>query len=390
MFLLRQKLMICTVGAAALFALSGCGGSSLSSSSVAPSPASDPVVEGLQPNAAAGGGSLPNPYQETSGLGSPDGTIGYLTAAVDSDSVAIPGIALSVSPSNSKLMTTPLGFAAGGQYFSSQGGASFLLADNKTSAFQAAAPGTPVIFRAAIANGVDPTSSPVSAPELVPSSIKLTSTDPAWASVTGLKTDDATNAPNGYLPMAFDLAFSQAPSGPLANDNYVTGTADAKGNLVGSVTPFALPFTTPGLHNLRVTVADTRGKVHHTDFDVLILTPASAAIVAQIGYLSSKGKFNQLGGPVDNTGTASGAAAISLDGAQVAGFDAAQPANPLTNPLLTSTVVLITTPGSHTLTVTGATQADGTPLTYTPKTLTLTGGQVYVTADSNLPYRVTQ
>ena len=383
MFLMKQKMTICVGSIALALALSGCGGTSLSSSSVAPSPASDPTVEGLQPNAAAGAGNLSNPYQETSGLGSPDGTIGYITGAVDSDSAAIPGIAQSVSPSNPNIMTSPLGFAPGGQYFSSQGGAPFIGGpDGKSSAFQAALPNASVIFRAAIANGVDPTTTPPSAPPLVPSSIKLTSTDPAWASVAGLKTDDPKNAPNGYLPMAFDTAFAKAPTGPLANDNYVTGTADALGNLTGSVTPFALPFTTSGLHNLRVTVADTRGTVHHTDFQVLVTAQTDAAVIAQIAA----------GVP---TGSPKGTKATLLSATAAITSPITGPVNQITADPLTSVVILFAQPGSQTITVTGQVQVKlpGQPAQTIVETATdtqiLKGGSAFNTTDGANPYVIT-
>lgn len=377
MLLHKQKLLFGLAGAALTLALSGCGGNSLSQNSVAPSPYSDPVVQGLEPAVAngAGAGSVTSQFEETSGLGSADGTIGYITAAVDSDSAAIPAVALSPSPSNPNLITTPLGFAVGGQYFSSRGGAPFLLADGVTPAFQAAAPNVMAIFRASIAVGVDPTTSPPSAPPIVASSVKLTSTDPAWSGVSGLKMDDPKNAPNGYLPMAFDVAFSKAPSGPLANGNYVTGTPDGAGNLTGAPTPFAVPFNTPGLHNLRVTVADTRNVVHHTDFSVLVLTPDTSAILAQI---VTSARNAPLGGAFDAKGNPAGPATVSLDGsAKTVAFDPNNVPDPVTNPTLTGTVLFLTTPGSHTITVTGATTFRGAPLTYAPTPVTTTGGQVY-------------
>jgi len=368
MFLIRQKLMACAAGAAMAFVLSGCGGTTLSKESVAPSPASDPVVEGLQPNAAAGAGagSLTSQYEETSGLGSPDSTTAYITGAVDSDSTAIPGIAISTSPSNPSVSTTPLGFAPGGLYFTSQGGAPF-------PSVQAATPAASVIFRAAIANGVDPTTNPPSAPPLVPSSIKLTSTDPAWSSVAGLKTDDPTDAPNGYLPMAFDAAFANAPSGPLANDNYVTGTPDASGNLTGNVLTFALPFTTTGLHNLRVTVADTRNVVHHTDFQTLIVAPTDVAIIVQA--VTSLKTFTPVGG-----------AKVTLDSGQITPTAPAVDQT-MTDPL-TGVAIIFATPTNHTITITGK-DAKGNTITGTGTVdLTALAGKIYNTADAKSPYQI--
>ena len=373
MSVIRQNLLFCAAAASLALALSGCGGTTFSKSSTAPSPYSDPVVQGLEPQAAVGGGNLPNPFLETSGLGSPDGTIGYITGAVNSDSVAISAIAISTGTdaSGSQVATTPLGFAPGGQYFSSQGGAAFLLADNLTPAFQAAKPGASVIFRASVANGVDPTTSPPSAPPIVPGSIKLTSTDPAWHTISGLKTDDPTDAPNGYLPLAFDKTFALAPSGPLANDNYVTGAADASGNLTGSPIAFALPFTTTGLHNLRVTVADTRAAVHHTDFQALVVAPSDSAIIVQ----ATDAKGNPLGGAV-----------VTLDSGKIT--PTAPALDQTTTDPLTGVAIIFATPAKHTITITSQ-DAKGNAITGTD-TVDLTGlaGKAFNTADGSTPYQI--
>ena len=376
MSLTRQQLLLCAAAASLVLALSGCGGTSFSKNSTAPSPYSDPVVQGLEPQAAVGGGNLPQPFLETSGLSSPDGTIGYITGAVNSDSVAIPSIAISngTDANGNSVATTPLGFAPGGQYFSSQGGASFLLADNQTPAFQAANPGASVIFRASIANGVDPTTSPPSAPPIVPGSVKLTSTDPAWHTLSGLKTDDPTDAPNGYLPLAFDKAFALAPSGPLANDNYVTGAADASGNLIGSPTAFALPFTTTGLHNLRVTVADTRAVVHHTDFQALVVAPSDAAIIIQA--VTALKTSHIVGG-----------ATVTLDSGQIT--PTAPAVDQTTTDPLTGVAIIFATPAKHTITITDK-DAKGNVIATGTGTVDLTAlaGKVFNTADSNTPYQI--
>ena len=111
-----QRSVAGLLGGVALAALSGCGGSSLSKSAAAPSPYSDPTVQGLAPGYAAFVGNIQG-FAETSGFGSPDNKTGYATAAVDSDSIAIPGVAISTSPTNPSIKTTPLGFAPGGQFF---------------------------------------------------------------------------------------------------------------------------------------------------------------------------------------------------------------------------------------------------------------------------------
>jgi len=373
MFLLKQKLTICALGAALAFALSGCGGATSSKDSTAPSPYSDPAVEGLQPNAAVGAGTgLTSQYEETSGLGSPDGTIGYITGAVNSDSIAIPGIADPAGRfASGTSVTIPLGFAPGGLYFSSQGGSPFLLADGSTPAIQAAVPNASVIFRAAISNGVDPTTAPPSAPPLVPGSIKLTSTEAAWTSVAGLKTDDTADAPNGYLPMAFDTTFAKAPSGPLANGNYVTGSPDASGNLTGAPIPFAIPFTTTGLHNLRVTVADTRKVVHHTDFQTLVVASMDSAIIVQA---------------VDAKGNPIGGATVTLDSGQIT--PTAPAVDQTTTDPLSGVAIIFATPAKHTITITGS-DAKGNTVTGTDTVdLTALAGKAFNSADGKAPYMV--
>jgi len=348
------------LGVAILAALSGCGGSSLSKSAAAPSPYSDPTVQGLAPGYAAYVGNIQG-FEETSGFGSPDNVTGYATAAVDSDSVAIPGIAISTSPTNPSIKTTPLGFAPGGQYFNNTANGPLGAAVN---------PGASVIFRASIATGVDPTNN--TTPPIVPSSVRITSTEAAWTSVPGLISGDP-NAPNGYLHLGLNVQ----TSGPLANGTYVTGTPDASGN-VATPTAFPLPFTTTGLHTVRVFVADTRAVVHHTDFQVVVVAPTDSAIIVQA---------------LDATGSPVTGAKITLDSGKIT--PTAPAVDQTTTDVLTGVGIIFATPAKHTITITGTDSKGNTISGTDTEDLTSYAGKLFnSTLDSTgaattTPYSIT-
>ena len=304
---------LCALGAALL--LGGCGGgSSFQSKTFGAQTPAGPAAYGLQGTAAnpavtaQTGGPF---FVEVSGLGSPDGGKVYLTAATDFKIVSGAGPLSDVDPN--KTGKVPLGFSTGGLYIDSlTGGGTFVTPT-------AVAPGTPVVFRAAISNGVsaDGKSIPIKF-----NGVSLSSADPQWTL--------------GALPMTFNFT----NTGPLANGTYVTGQPVTTGN--GAPVPFSLPFTTTGLHSLTVSVTDDNGQQTQTTYTVPIAQPSEVTVLAQNIDTGTKGKD---GKEVFQPFAAGDTVAIS---GPVAGT-----ASPATADQQ-GTVVLFTTPGAQTLTYTSA------------------------------------
>jgi hypothetical protein len=217
-------LLVAGIGA---LSVGGCGGAKTYGSSYGTSQAATPVAYGLEAYGAVSFTGT-NRYVELSGLGSPDGTTAYATAAVTSTATALPGL-------TSYTGTIPVGFAPGSVF-----------ADGKS--YGAVTPGTQVVFRVAVGNGQ---TSGGTVPAIVPSSVVLTTPE------------------NPSFQEAFTFK-SGATSGPLANALYITPT-------------FTLPFTTTGLHVFVVTVADTSGQSSATTYAVPVLANGDAAVLVQVG-----------------------------------------------------------------------------------------------------------
>ncbi|MDQ2686958.1 MAG: hypothetical protein M3Y28_03740 [Armatimonadota bacterium] len=304
---------LCALGAALL--LSGCGGvTSFQSKTFGPPTPAGPAAYGLQGTAAnpsltaQTGGPF---FVEVSGLGSPDGSKVYLTAASDFKIISGAGPLSDVDPN--KTSKVPIGFSTGGLYIDSlTGGGTFATPE-------AVAPGTPVVFRAAISNGIsaDGKSIPIKY-----NGVSLSSTDPEWTLST--------------LPMTFNFT----NNGPLANGTYVTGQPVTTGN--GTPVPFPLPFTTTGLHSLTVSVTDDNGQQTQTTYAIPVAQPSDVTVFAQSIDTGSKDKK---GKEVFQPFEAGDKVALS---APVAGTQGDAVADQQ------GTVVLFTTPGARTLTYTSA------------------------------------
>ncbi len=293
------------LGAAALL-LSGCGGGSLQKNTFANYPNTLPAAYGLEPSAASANLQQTPLFYETSGLGTADGTSAFLTAATDFTIGTNPdGAAVSSNADPNGTGKIPLGFSVDGSYIDRSAGT--------RSAVSAAAPGASVLFRAALANGISSNNTPAI------TTVSLTSADPEWTL--------------GTLPLTFNDPGQN--SGPLANGTYVTGTG-------GAPVPFALPFTTSGIHTVAVTVTDAAGRQTTTTFAIPVVTSTDVALFLQ--------KITVLTPAVAATPTVPAVPAtpkttaitpgdlVSVDGGTAVAADAQ------------GTAILFTTPGKHTVT----------------------------------------
>lgn len=237
--LMKAASLVATATGATLL-LSGCGGSSATTKTYAPDTAFGPAIYGLDASLADPGLSYPTDYLETSGLGSPSGSSAYFVAVEDKGYSGTPPNPTYLFQKNSDgSYSLPEGFASGGQYVD----------QSETSMDGAVLPGTSVQFRVNISNGQTSTGSILG---IVPSSVVMTSTDPAWTI--------------GTVPLTFDSNYGY--TGPLANCPY--GTA-----------AFTIPFTTAGLHPVTVSVADTAGNKSSTTFEIAVVTAGSSCFLAQ-------------------------------------------------------------------------------------------------------------
>ncbi len=284
--------------------LGGCGGATTTNNGLIPTPAADPAVYGLEATGARTG-----TLEETSGLGSQDGTTGYLTGATASTAKVLPSIAVNG--------TIPLGFAPGGAFVD--------------GSFAAAAPaGGAVTFRAYASNGQDANSRTVT-PIVDPGGVILTS--PEVPGFTQTLVFNSTGIGNG----------------PLANGQYAAN--------------FTLPFTTTGLHQLVVSIADTSGKKTTTNFESAVVTSTDAAVIAQI--MDAKG--NPLQGA---TATITGQITPTSPATQQATADAqgvvalfATPGAPDANK---NTNTITVTASGHTFATTAVSLAAGATLSTMP------------------------
>lgn len=293
--------------------LSGCGGAS-NGTPLLPTPLSGPAVNALSANDALGGTLF-----EVSGLASSDAATAYLTGATASTAKPSSVVAGAFGG------TVPLGFAPDG---------SFGVSTNNIG--QAVAPGASVIFGANISGGNNLTA-PIA---INPDSVVLTSSE-----VSGFS-----------QPLKFTASAKQ--TGPLVAAQYTTGA-------------FTLPFTTTGLHRLRVAVSDTSGQSSTTDFDTVVVGPADGALYAAniiIANTKTAGKTTTSGlspGDVVELDNAAGVAVTTTGARQQATAD--------TN----GVAILFAPTGTYTV---KATSADGKTVTQQTDaagktaTITLAGG----------------
>jgi len=284
------------LGVALAAVLSGCGGASTSSSSLAPTPDSGPVIYGLNAQAAVGG-----TFQEASGLGSSGTQVGVLTGATkyttDSGAAPLPAYTSNFSTG------IPLGFATGGVYITGPVGAALPTTDAGA-----------VVFRTYISTGAKGGNTV----DLDTNSVVLTSSEAAGFS----------------QKLTFDGA--GIGTGALGQGQYTTGS-------------FALPaaLATTGVHSLTASVADVNGQKSHTDFAFVEVSPSDVALFLQNFIVAAPTTKNPAATAASaitagNTVTIDGSAGI---GTYPSGYTA-------TTADAQGTVVLFTTPGVHTVTET--------------------------------------
>ena len=196
----------------------------------------------------------------------------------------------------------PFGFPAGG--FESDG----------ATASAAAPTGASVTFRALIANGN--AGNGISA--IVPSSVVLTSPE-----VTG---------------------FSQ----PLTFDS--SGVANVPNDGQYASAAFSLPFTTAGIHQFTAAVSDASGQSTTTTFGVAVTVPADVTLFLQS---FDTGTMNTKTPPAEVFKAITAGDTVTIDGG--AGLGVYPTGYAATTADAQGTVVLFTTPGTHTVTETSGT-----------------------------------
>ncbi len=320
----RLTLGLGALGSGAALLVAGCGGSSFEQKSFGAYQATVPAAYGLEPVAANGNisGKVGGPFfYEVSGFGSPDGTMPYLTAASGFAIIkANSGASLPSGVDPGQTGAVPLGFGTGGSYVDAQFGPG--------AAPSAVQPGTSVVFRASISNGIDAGSRSVI--PISPTGQSLTSSDPEWTL--------------GTLP----LTFSFNNTGPFASATYVTGTPVQSGN--GTPTPFALPFKTTGIHTVTLTVTDAEGQQTTTMYVVPVVTPANVALFLQNFIVAAPTTQNPnatSANPITPGDT------VTIDGG--AGLGAYPTGFAPTTADAQGTVILFAAPGAHTVTETDST-----------------------------------
>ncbi len=228
----KTSLFLLAAGVSALL-FTGCGGSATNNDTIGQTPATGPVVAGLDPlsgSEVSGLGTLananPTPASGQTGSNEPSASdVAYGTTAT---AVTV----LSGQP--------PLSGAA--NYFGTGD-----YGDGTANAAPVP-PGTTVAFRAYLVNGQ--TAGPSSRTLIPIKSVVLTSTDAA--------------IPAQALYFAFTSNGTSA--GPFASATYVSPN-------------FTIPAATPiGVHTFSVTVTDTAGQSTRTDFQITVGTPAAATV----------------------------------------------------------------------------------------------------------------
>jgi hypothetical protein len=281
-FLLTASLAALACGLVA--AIAGCGGSSKSSTGPSSGTAL-PVALGRQTTGATKGFEVsglglntPNPSQTSANPALTD--TAYLTFAFASNSTPLGGAVL----------LGYLGLSPAGAYIDQA------TAQNPITPPTIGPSAANVFFRARIALGTDPNTGQQI--PIRPNGVVLTTPEAGLGAFSEVMSNTTYNA--------------NTAAGPFSAAEYVTP-------------PFTLPFTTPGVHILRVTETDAENNAPHTDFAVIVLDNATAAVVTTI--------------PATATATITGPAAPQ--------FYTSTPANPTTAfPDNQGVVVLFATPGA--------------------------------------------
>ena len=289
------------VGVTLAAILSGCGGATSGGAAGVATPDSSPVIYGLNAQAAVGG-----TLGETSGLGytGSAGQVGVLTAATayktDSGPGPLPvyqkGFAAGI----------PLGFATAGTFITGPVGAAL-----PTTAAGA------VVFRAYISTGAKGGNQI----DLNTGSVVLTSSE----------------VPSFSQPLTFDSA--GIGNGALGEGQYTTGT-------------FALPaaLATTGLHNLHTVISDVAGQKSETDFAFAEVDPGSVALFFQNFTVAVPATATAAATTMASAITAGDT--VTIDGG--AGTGTYPTGFAATTADAQGTVVLFTTPGTHTVTETSS------------------------------------
>lgn len=317
------------------FAIAGCGGAS-TSKTLQPYIASGPAIYGYQP--VIGSASQTG---ETSGFGTPNYLQGYVTGAVASDAKPPYGVA---SANNG---TIPLGFSPGGQYIDGSFGA-------------ALAPSASVVFAVNISNGNNASGGLI---PINPSSVVLSNIPAGAADLPAIDSGITFSEP---LHFKFPLTGGASPVGPFSDATYTT---DA----------FTLPFSTTGLHGVRVSVSDTAGNTSYTDFYALVLAAGDSAVLVQVVNPSPEPGVI----PAQPVAGATVSITNALPGVSAYDPPAGQPTESVTDKQ--GVAIVFAAPGQQTITATD----QGESVSDTP---TLAAGQVYDSVTSGqkqVPYSLT-
>ena len=281
---LRRAGLLAALGTSVAAALSGCGGASTNSGNAAP--LATPVAYGVTPiNNNVGFGGVAG-----SGLESADGTTGYITGALSTTAT---------------ILASEGGFTTGFAFGP-------VSADNTTLQVAAPAGPTSVIFRADLANG----NNGGAVGPIVPSSVVLTSPE----------------VPSFTQPLTFNSALIGV--GPDGNAQYVSAA-------------FPSPFTTSGIHQFAVSVADTGGQSSSTTFGVVVLAATDVALVLQNFDTGMPDPTSTTTPPADIINAIAPGDTVTIDGGQGTGVYPAK--FPATTADTQGTVVLFTKPGTHTV-----------------------------------------
>ncbi|MGI4788310.1 MAG: hypothetical protein ACRYFS_05615 [Janthinobacterium lividum] len=311
----KRNLTLAGIGALGAISvlLTGCGGNSFTKNSYGSYPNTLPYAYGVEPIAFYGVGNAAGNQAavEGSGIQAASGGQAYLTGASGFTAVTSVGATLPAFADPNSTGVLPLGFSTNGSYVdaANQVGAAAVPVTSVN-------PGTSVIFRAALANG---TASDNTAPGITGAT--LTSTDSQFSTIPGI---------TAGLPMTLDIV-----GGAFSSATYATGTN-------GTAVPFTIPAgTTSGLHTVVVTVSDSKGRVTATTFVIPVVAATDVGLFLQ--------SFTT---PV-TTAAPSGTKAITpgdtvtIDGG--AGIGTYPTGFAPTTVDIDGTVVLFTTPGTHTV-----------------------------------------
>ncbi len=320
---LRAVLPFAGFGIAAA-AFTGCGGATQNGANLSPTQNSGPVIYGVNANA-----NRQIESQETSGLSFTTGTTATNGAVIGVTSYvtthgpgplftyqsAYPNGVLSNGVTSSP--GVPLGFAAGAAYF------------NATSTIPVAA--VPTNYAGSLTFGAYASSGIVNnlSVDIIPSSIVLTSSESTTFS----------------QPLTF-IGAGNIGTGVLAQTQYQSA-------------PFPIPpfMQTTGLHDLRTTIADVDGNSSTTDFAVATVDPASIALFLQsltviVPAVPAVGTTPPKPATLLTTAINPGDT-VTIDGGKGTGVYPAGYTPTVAD--ANGTVVLFTTPGTHTLTETDPT-----------------------------------